>query len=94
MDLGLRCASRGQFHIFFKKIRIEEVDLVDFPHREAKVCLLVLAARPAVTSNSWLVAGCFDSVLAQVWVLLKDPSNGPWGVVTISFDPICYILPI
>ena len=31
---------------------------------------------------------------AHVGVLLKDPSNGPWGVIIEHLDHLYYILPI
>ena len=31
--------------------------------------------------------GCFGSLLATPWVLLKNPLVGPWGFVPRIFDP-------
>ena len=41
-----------------------------------------------------VVTSCFGSLLANVWVLLKDPSSGLWRVVIGRLDPLYYILPI
>ena len=32
--------------------------------------------------------GCLAASLAHVWVLLRDPFDGPQGIVKRSFDPL------
>ena len=39
-------------------------------------------------------AGCLVILPTHVGVVLKDPSGGPWGVVTGRLDPFYYILPM
>ena len=41
----------------------------------------------------WLLLheSCYGYLPTYVGVLLKDPSNGPWGVVIKLLDPLYYI---
>ena len=45
--------------------------------------LHVMAARRAATSRNLPAGSSLGSLLAQVRVLPKDRSGGPWGVVTV-----------
>ena len=91
---GSGYALRGQFQIFFYEIWVELVSLVKSPHREETFSCQLMDARRAVTSTSWLYAGCFGSLVANVWVFLNESSGVTWGVVTVRVDPINIILPI
>ena len=47
-----------------------------------------------MTFISRSLAGCFNSLMANVLVLLKDLLGGPWGSLNVCLDPKNNILPI
>ena len=78
---------------FFLENQVKVLSLMESPHSEEKNFLLVLATRRAVTSNSWLAAGLFASLLTQVQVLLKFsylPKSSPNKVTSTSSISLVY----
>ena len=78
-NLGSVCASGGGCTSkYFLEIWLKEVSLVKAPRCETLFSYQVLPAPRVTALISWLHAGCFGSLLANGWVLLKDPKGGPW----------------
>ena len=50
--------------------------------------LHVMAVHRAVATKILSARSCLGSFLAQLWVIPKDPFSGPWGVMTVPFNPI------
>ena len=61
----------------FSGIQFEAVSLVKALRRETLFSFQVLVVRRVMTLTSWLLARCFDSLLDNVLVLLKDPLGDP-----------------
>ena len=54
------------------------------PHHKAKFFLLCAAGMTLHGLQIWAAS---TASLVHVWVILKDPLVGPWGVVLGLFDP-------